>query len=427
LRGATAGGTFERRLSTMHHARLKLSVTSGLAAALTILWAAAGTAQQPAQQQKQQKQPIGVPVPPLGDGPFILDTAEQHKIRVSVVTKGLVHPWSLAFLPDGTMLVTERPGRLRIIRDGKLDPRPISGVPAVFAVQLAGLMDVALHPKFSENKLVYLTYNKPGENKRVATALARGRLEGAALTDVRDIFVADWLPESANGYNSRIAFGRDGMIYVSNGASNSDSSQDPNSHRGKIMRLRDDGTVPPDNPFVGRAGYKPEIYSMGHRNTLGLIVHPVTGAVWNNENGPNGGDEINVILPGKNYGWPVSSYGRWYEGPRVSEVPWREGIEQPLVFWVPSIAVSGMAVYTGERFPAWKHNAFAGSMRMGEIPGTGHLERIVFNEKMEELRRETMLTELHQRIRDVRQGPDGLLYLLTDEDAGALLRIEPAP
>lgn len=411
----------------MQAAIIKRYVPGWLATALTILVVAASTAQQAPQQQKQQPQPIGVPVPPLGDGPFLFDTAEQHKIRVAVVTKGLSHPWSLAFLPDGSMLVTERPGRLRMIRDGKLDPRPMGGVPKVLAIQLAGLMDVALHPRFSENKLIYLTYNKPGENKRVATVLARGRLQGPSLTDVQDIFVADWLPENANGYNSRIAFGRDGMIYVSNGDSNSDSAQDPNSHRGKILRLRDDGTVPPDNPFVGRAGYKPEIYSMGHRNTLGLIVHPVTGELWNNENGPNGGDEINIILPGRNYGWPTVSYGRWYEGPRVSAVPWREGFEQPLLYWVPSIAVSGMAVYTGDRFPAWKNNVFVGSMRTGEIPGTGHLERLVLNDKMEELRRETLLTELHQRIRDVRQGPDGLLYLLTDEDAGALLRIEPAP
>jgi glucose/arabinose dehydrogenase len=402
---------------------------SGLAAAFAIGVISVGAAPQASQQQKQkqQKQPVGVPVAPLGDGPFILDTAEQHRIRVTVMTKALSHPWSLAFLPDGNMLVTERPGRLRIIRDGKLDAQPIGGVPKVFAVQLAGLMDVALHPKFAENKLVYLTYNKPGENKTVATALARGRLEGNTLSEVRDIFVADWLPENANGYNSRIAFGRDGTIFVSNGASNSDSSQDPHSHRGKIMRLRDDGAVPPDNPFASRSGYRPEIYSMGHRNTLGLIVHPVTGELWNNENGPNGGDEINVILPGRNYGWPVASYGRTYEGPRVSPVPWREGIEQPLVFWVPSIAASGMAIYTADRFQAWKNNAFVGSMRMGEIPGTGHLERIVFNDKMEELRREILLAELRQRIRDVRQGPDGLLYLLTDEDAGAVLRIEPAP
>ena len=405
----------------MRRMRLKLTLIGPLAAAWTILLVAAAIAQQP----------IGVPVPPLRDGPFIFDTAEQHKIRVSVVVKGLEHPWSLTFLPDGSVLVAERPGRLRLVRnvtgDAKLDPRPISGVPAVRLIGNSGLMDVALHPRFAENKLVYLTYNKPGPNKQIATVLARGRLENGVLTDVKDIFVADWLPEDANGYNSRIAFGRDGMLYVSNGASNSDSAQDPKSHRGKIMRLRDDGTVPPDNPFVGRAGYRSEIYSMGHRNTLGLMVHPVTGALWNNENGPNGGDEINIILPGRNYGWPVASYGRKYEGPRVSEVPWREGIEQPIVFWVPSIAVAGMAVYTGDRFPAWKNNVFVGSMRTGEIPGTGHLERIVFNDKTEELRRETMLTELHQRIREVRQGPDGLLYLLTDEDAGALLKIEPAP
>jgi glucose/arabinose dehydrogenase len=401
----------------MRHALIQLSLSSWLVTALMTVTPGSGAAQQP---------PIGVPVRPLGDGPFVFDTAEQHDIRVSVVAKGLSHPWSIVFLPDGNMLVTERPGRLRLVRDGKLDPEPIHGVPQVFAVQLAGLMDVALHPNFSANHLVYLTYNKPGANKQVATALARGRLEGTTLTDVRDIFVAKSLPENANGYNSRIAFGRDGMVYVSNGDSNSDAAQDPNSNRGKIMRLRDDGSIPPDNPFAGRAGYLPEIYSLGHRNTLGLIVNPVNGELWNNENGPDGGDEINVILPGRNYGWPVVSYGRWYEGPRVSEVPWKEGFEQPLVYWVPSIAVSGMAVYTGDRFPRWKNNVFVGSMRMGEIPGTGHLERIVFNSKWEELRRESMLTDLHQRIRDVRQGPDGLLYLVTDEDNGALLRIEPA-
>jgi glucose/arabinose dehydrogenase len=203
-------------------------------------------------------------------------------------------------------------------------------------------------------------------------------------------------------------------------------AQDPNSDYGKVLRLREDGTIPGDNPFVGRAGYKPEIYTMGHRDQLGLTIHPETGAVYSNENGPNGGDEINLILPGKNYGWPVVSYGRAYDGPRISEVPWREGFEQPLVYWVPSIAISGMTFYTGDRFPSWKGNVFVGGMRYGEIAGTGRLERVVFNAKMEELRRESLLTELHQRIRDVRQGPDGLLYVLTEEEDGALLRIEPA-
>lgn len=382
-----------------------------------MLFAVAGLAQQP---------PIGIPVPPLAAGPFTFDTAEQHKIRVTILARGLAHPWSMAFLPDGSMLVTERPGRLRVFRNGKLEPAPVTGVPQVYAVGMAGLMDVVLDPKFASNRLVYLTYNKPGPNKTTAIALARGKLNGSALTEVRDIFVADYLPETANGFNSRMAFGRDGMIYVSNGASNSDSSQDPKSYRGKIMRLREDGSAPPDNPFMGRAGYRPEIYSMGHRNTMGLIVNPVTGELWNAEDGPNGSDKINVVLPGRNYGWPIASYGRTYEGPRVSPTPWREGIEQPLVYWVPSIGVSGLALYTGDKFPAWKNNAFVGGMRTGEIPGTGHLERIVFNDKWEELRRESLLTELHQRLRDVRQGSDGLLYVLTDEDDGVLLRIEPA-
>jgi glucose/arabinose dehydrogenase len=203
-------------------------------------------------------------------------------------------------------------------------------------------------------------------------------------------------------------------------------AQELGGHKGKVLRLRDDGSVPADNPFVGRAGARPEIYSFGHRNQLGLAIHPRTGAVWANENGPNGGDKINIILPGRNYGWPIVSLGRSYEGPWQGKLS-QEGIEPPVVYWMPAIAVSGMAFYTGDRFPAWKGNVFVGAMRMGEIPGTGHLERVVLNDKDEEMRRELLLTELHQRIRDVRQGPDGLLYLLTDENPGALLRLEPAP
>lgn len=374
----------------------------------------------------QQGPTIGLPVPPLGVGPFEFDTAEQQKIRVSVVTRGLSHPWSLAFLPDGNMLVTERPGRLRIIRSGVLDPTPILGVPRVRTDGNGGLMDVALHPGFSDNRLVYLTYTKPVENGRGTPTLARGRLEGGALAEVRDLLVPDAF-DGNSGLNGRVVFGRDGMVYMSTGGNIGKVAQDPASLRGKILRLRDDGSVPPDNPFVGRAGYRPEIFTLGHRNTLALIVHPETGAVWNNENGPNGGDEINIILPGRNYGWPIVSFGRDYPGPRVSEHPTREGMESPLVAWIPSIAASGMAVYTGDRFARWKGNVFVGGMRSGEIPGTGHLERIVFNARTEELRRESMLGELRQRIREVRQGPDGLLYLLTDEDDGALLRIEPAP
>jgi glucose/arabinose dehydrogenase len=373
----------------------------------------------------QGQEPVSLPVLPLGTGPFVLDTAEQHKIRLVVVTKGLEHPWSLAFLPDGRVLVTERPGRLRMVRNGVLDPKPITGLPDVRTKGNGGLMDLALHPRFAENHLVYFAYTKPVEKDRGAPTLARGKLEGGSLADVHDLLVTD-SRDGNSGLSARIAFGRDGMLYMATGGNIERVSQDPGSLRGKILRLRDDASAPPDNPFVGRAGYKPEIYTMGHRNSLGLMVHPVTGALWNNENGPNGGDEINIILPGRNYGWPVVSFGRDYAGPRVSEHPTQEGMESPIVVWIPSIAVSGMTVYTGDRFPKWKGNVFVGSMRTGEIAGTGHLERIVFNDKTEELRRETLLGEFRQRIRDVRQGPDGYLYLLTDEDDGALLRIEPA-
>ena len=374
-----------------------------------------------------QGQPtIGVPVPPLGAGPWVFDTAEQHKIRVSVVTNGLSHPWAIAFLPDGSMLITERPGRLRVVRDGVLDPHAVSGVPQVRTDGNGGLMDVALHPQFADNRLVYLTYTKPVGNGMGAPALARGRLEAGVLTDIRDLLVTDAF-EGNSGLNGRVAFGRDGKVYMSTGGNVGNVAQDPTSLRGKILRLNDDGSVPRDNPFVGHADYRPEIYTLGHRNTLGLIVQPDTGVLWNHENGPNGGDEINILLPGRNYGWPVVSFGRDYSGERITDHPTREGMESPLVVWLPAIAVAGMAVYTGDEFPAWKGNVFVGSLRQGGIPGTGHLQRIVFNEKTEELRRESILTELRQRIREVREGPDGLLYLLTDEDDGALLRIEPAP
>lgn len=375
-------------------------------------------------QQRAAAPAIGLPHVALGDGPFVFDTAEQHKIRVVVVTKGLSHPWSLVFLPGGNVLVTERAGRLRIIRDGVLDPQPLAGVPKVNAVRNAGLFDVALHPKFAENKLVYFTYSKPGEGGKSATTLARGRLEASGLVDVQDLFVSDW---STVLGGSRIVFAPDGTIFMTTGAAFGNLAQDTNSDYGKILHLKDDGSVPTDNPFVGRPGYKPEIYTLGHRDQLGLAFDPQTGALYNDENGPNGGDEMNVILPGRNYGWPLISFGRAYDGPRISENPTREGIEQPVVVWLPSIAPSGLTFYNGDKFPAWKGNAFLGGMRRGEIPGTGRLERVVFNSKMQELRRESLLTELHQRIRDVRQGPDGFLYVLTDEDDGALLRIEPAP
>jgi glucose/arabinose dehydrogenase len=378
--------------------------------------------------------PINWPSPPLADGPIILDTGIQHKIRL-IVTKGLNQPWSMAFLPDGGILVTERPGRLRIVRNGVLDPNPIAGLPQVQARGLAGLMDLALHPRFSENKLVYFTYHKPAAGTTAESGnnagagiitLARGRWDGTALADVRDIF-SSAIP---GAFASRIVFGKDGMLYMTVGTGDpplAARAQDPNDLSGKVLRLRDDGTVPTDNPFVGRPGYRPEIYTLGHRNALGLAVQPDTGAIWECEDGPNGGDEINILQPGKNYGWPIVSYGRFYLGPRVSENPWREGMEPPLVFWVPAIAISGMTFYTGDKFPNWKNNVFVGGMRQGEVPRSGHLERIDFNDKWEELHRESMLREIEQRIRDVRQGPDGFLYVLTAENEGALMRMEPSP
>jgi len=394
-----------------------------------IVIGAAAFAQQP---QTQTARP-GITVPPLGDGPFVFDTGEQQKIRVVVLSKDLSHPWSMAFLPDGAILITERAGRLRIFRDGMLDPKPVAGIPEVKAQALQGLMDVALHPKFSENKLIYFTYHKPNPNPGPnapanmpgVITLARGRWNGSALENVTDVFSA--IPDTNA---SRMAFGKDGMIYMGVGIAdppNAARAQDKNDLAGKVLRLKDDGTIPPDNPFVGKTGYRPEIFTMGHRNPMGLVVHPETGAIWENEDGPNGGDEINILQAGRNYGWPVVSNGRFYAGPRVTEKPWQEDMENPLVFWVPSIAISGMTVYTGDRFPNWKGNVFVGGMRQGEIPGTGHLQRVVFNNKTEEIRREPMLLELHQRIRDVHQGPDGLLYLLTEENQAALLRIEPAP
>lgn len=362
---------------------------------------------------------------PLPDGPTVVDTVEG-KIRVVPVTRGLSHPWSLVFLPDGSMLVTERSGQVRVIRDGVLDPKPLPGVPRVHAVRLSGLMDIALHPNFAQNQIVYLTYTKnvKQEPLEVATTLARGRLVNNAFVDMKDILTADTWPGNG-GSASRIAFGPDGMLYMTTGASNGDFAQQPSSLRGKVLRLRDDGTAAPGNPFEGRAGYRAEIFSLGHRNSLGLAFNPITRDLWNSEMGPNGGDEVNIIKPGKNYGWPEISYGRTYEGPPVSPVPWRDGIELPWAYWVPGISPSGLSFYTGDRyFATWKNSVFVGAMRVGQVEGTGHLVRIQFDENGNERRRELMLTSLAQRIRDIKQGPDGFLYLLTEEDNAAVLRLE---
>jgi len=352
--------------------------------------------------------------------------AKATAVKTTTMATGLWHPWSLAWLPNGDMLVTERNGKLRTVRDGKLDADPVAGVPAVHSVRLSGLMEILPHPNFAQNHFVYLTYTKDVPEKgegMVATTLARGRLEGRQLVDVKDILICDpWAGDGGSG--SRLAWGRDGMLYMTTGASNGMAAQEGTSLRGKILRLKDDGTAAPGNPFAGKPGYKAEIYSMGHRNSLGLAFNPATGDLWNNENGPAGGDEINVIKPGANYGWPLVSFGRDYSGPQI--VNFKEGMVGPIVFWAPSIAPSGMAFYTGSRFPDWKNNVLVGAQLGGTVPGYPHLERLVFNDKWDETSRQSLLVDLHQRIRDVRQGPDDLVYVLTDEENGSLIRLEPA-
>jgi len=372
--------------------------------------------------------PIGLADQPLGAGPFTYHTAEQQDIRVTVFTRGLEYPYSLAFLPSGEMLVTERAGRLRSIRDGKLDPKPIAGGPpsrwsgksgAIGAVH--GYMSLVAHPRFAENHWIYFSYSKPAEGDKRAAAVARAVYKDGKLSDVRDIIASEELRGAVS-----LTMTPDAMLWIGTAG---DNAQDTNTIAGKILRLRDDGSVPKDNPFVGKAGHRPEIYSLGHRSSMGLAVNPDTHEVWLAEMGPNGGDEINLIKPGRNYGWPLVSLGRTYPGPWQAKVnePTHAGFEPPVIYWMPSISVSSLTFYTGDKLPKWKGDLFVGGLRKGEIPGTGQLDRVLLNEKMEELRRETLLADLHQRIRDVKQGPDGLLYVATDMEQGVILRIEPAP
>ncbi len=374
--------------------------------------------------------PTGLADLPLGKGPFLYKTAENQDIRVSVLARDLEYPYALAWLPTGEMLVTQRTGQLRILRHGKLDPKPISGGPAsVYAGKsgslgaVHGYMNIVVHPRYAENHLVFLSYTKPLDGKRTGVAIARARLEGDRLSDVKDVFFADDL-------HGALAFTLtpDGLLWIATAGFTADDAQNPNSLGGKVLRLKEDGSVPADNPFVGQAGHRPEVYTMGHRSVLGFTQHPKTHEMWISEMGPNGGDEINLLKPGRNYGWPVVSLGRTYPGPWQAQVnePTHAGFEPPVIYWMPSISVTGLTFYTGDALPKWKGDLFVGGVRMGEIPGTGRLDRVLLNDKMEELRRETLLADLHQRIRDVKQGPDGLLYVATDEQKGAILQIGPA-
>ncbi len=364
--------------------------------------------------------------PLAGQGP--VQRSAMHDYRVVTVVEGLVNPWAIAFLPGGEMLVTERPGRLRSVRNGVLDPDPVAGVPAVFARGQGGLLDVVPHPAFATNRLLYLSYAKPVEGGGSTTAVARGRYENGRLTGVTDVFVAE--SRGAGHYGCRLAFDRNGFLFITIGDRQAPPAgdleahpaQDLSNHHGTVVRLHDDGRVPADNPFVGRAGARPEIWSYGHRNPQGLVVHPETGDVWATEHGPQGGDELNLILPGRNYGWPVIGYGVNYgSGAAIHGGTHREGMEQPARIWVPSIATSGLVVYTGDRFPGWRGSLFSGGMA-GE-----QLARLTLDGTR--VTAEETLVGGVGRIRDVRQGPDGYLYLALDDRRGAptaIVRLEPA-
>ncbi len=348
------------------------------------------------------------------EGPVV---SEQATFELVTVASGLDHPWGMAFLPDGALLITERGGQLRLLRDGQLEP--IEGVPEVAASGQGGLLDIALHPGFASNRWIYLSYAGPGADG-AATTVARARLGEGALEDLEVIFRA--VPEirSSKHFGSRLVFDRDGFLYVTAGERGQGArAQDLAQHPGSVLRLGDDGSVPEGNPFVGRADAQPEIFAYGHRNPQGMAVHPETGAIWTQEHGPRGGDEVNIERAGANYGWPVITYGIDYSGAPVGEGTHKEGMEQPVHYWVPSIAPSGMAFYEGDAFPEWQGDLFVGALKdqlLARLELDG--ERVVAEERL--------LEGEIGRIRDVETGPDGFLYLLTDESDGALYRLEPA-
>ncbi len=371
-----------------------------------------------------------LPSPPLGKGPWTFRTTEAD-IEVSVVARGINHPYAFAFLPNGDVLVTERVGKLRLIHDGALEAKSVAGLPKViYRGTEAGLMDIELHPDFAHNHWVYFAYHKPIGNNLASSAVARGTWDGRheRLTDVKDIFVADDVDTEV----SRLLFGPDGTLYMSIGGPGEGPeasvmrAQHKHDYAGKIIRMRDDGSVPKDNPFVGNPEYKPYIFALGFRNVLGLTVNPWTKGVWATMVGPQGGDQLNMIRAGKNYGWPVVNYGSTYFGQRYPTDYAAHAFEEPVWFWTPAITPSGLAFYDGDKFPQWKGSLFVGGLREGEFSPTGQLKRLEFNDKWQVLREEALLRDLHQRIRDVRQGPDGDVYVLTEENDSALLKIAPA-
>lgn len=361
---------------------------------------------------------LSAPTMLLAAGFPALAAVQGQGFRLSRITGGLAHPWAMAFLPDGRLLVTERDGRLRLVKQGRLVERPVAGVPAVEARGQGGLLDLALHPRFTENALVYLSY-AGATATGVATHVLRARLDGERLVDGQIILVGG-SGSTGRHFGSRLVFGPDGMLYVSLGERGEmRRAQDLRDLVGKIVRVTDEGAVPPDNPFVGRADARPEIYAYGVRNPQGMAVNPWTGALWEQEHGPRGGDEVNLIRPGANYGWPVITHGVDYSTLPIGEGKAKAGMEQPLHVWVPSIAPSGMAFYDADAFPAWRGSLLIGALK-DELLVRLRLEgdRVVGEERL-------IASEIG-RIRDIRVGPDGLVYLLNDEADAAIWRLEPA-
>jgi glucose/arabinose dehydrogenase len=360
---------------------------------------------------------LGCERAPVADVPDRVES-DQATFRVVVLVEGLEHPWGLAFLPDGDLLVTERPGRLRLVRDGALEPAALEGVPEVYASGQGGLLDVALDRDFSANRLIYLSYAAETD-AGAGTRVARARLGDGRLEDLEVIFEG-LMAGGGRHFGSRLGFDQDGYLFVTLGERGQDErAQELGELAGKVVRLQPDGSVPADNPFVGRDDTAPEVFSYGHRNPQGLAVHPETGRVWVVEHGPRGGDEVNVVQAGVNYGWPVITHGRAYSGLPMGEGSAKEGMAQPLHYWVPSISPSGMAFYQGDAFAQWQGDLFVGGLS-GQLLARLELdgERVVEEERL--------LDGVLGRIRDVRVGPDGYLYLLTDHEDGALVRLEAA-
>jgi glucose/arabinose dehydrogenase len=375
----------------------------------------------------------GIKAPPLPAEPQVFDTAEQHGIKLTVLTKAIGRPFGMAFLPDGDLLISERAGELRIVHkvtsaQPVVDPAPVPGLPRT-ASGKSGLLDIALHPDFARNHWLYFSYLEDapdgpvvdGTTRQTFLTLKRGKLDGGKLTGVETLIKAGASFPTA----SRVLVAKDGKVWMTSGGPFDRQSQELGSLNGKVLRLNEDGSIPADNPFVGKAGANGAVYSYGHRDQHGLTINPATGQVFTAEHGPNGGDEANLIKPGGNYGWPDYSFGREYDGSPIGAMPLAPGIERPVVVWLPSIAPTCLYYYSGDKFPAWKGNLFTCSARRGEVNGTGGIERVVLNDKLGELRREMLLTQFHKRVRNIKEGPDGNLYVLIEGDEGAVLRIEP--